>query len=77
MRPLYFRKENFSPYILTSVGQEAMLEVRREVSTTVSTALLLSKVSRPALFPFYFSGITLLNVFDSPVEELIQSGFLL
>lgn len=77
MRPLHFRKEKFSPYILTSVHQEAMLEVRLEVSTTVSTALLLSKVSRPALFPFYFSSITLLNVFDSPVEGLIQSGFLL
>ena len=52
MRPLYFRNENFSPYILTSVSQEAMLEVRCEVSTTVSTALLLSKVSNQPYFLF-------------------------
>lgn len=59
MRSLYFRKETFSPYILTSVGQEAELEVRLEELQQFE--LLCSWAMFPAQLYFLFPLVALLS----------------
>lgn len=53
------------------------MEVRLRLSAMLSNCPTPEPGPNPALFPFHFGGITLLDVFDSSVKRMIQSGFLL